>query len=73
MIFDLVKKHLKKKHAGSSRHNMEILINEEFTKMRHFSCNKIFKSCGYTMSVKFDPSVAYNENFEDFGYETFEY
>lgn len=47
IIFGIVKKHLKKNCAGSSN-NMELLINEEFTKMRQFPCRKIFKSCGYT-------------------------
>lgn len=58
IVFGLVKKHLKKKCAGS-RDDMEILVSEEFTKMRNYSCTKIFKKCGYIMNGKFDPSVAY--------------
>lgn len=73
IIFGLVKKHLKKKRAGStgSSQNMETLINEELDQMRHFACTKIFKSCGYTMSGRFNPSVAYDDNVDvnDFGYE----
>lgn len=67
IVFGLVKKHLKKKCAGS-RKDMEILVNEEFTKMRHYSCTKIFKKCGYIMSGKFDPGVSYKQDSRDFGY-----
>lgn len=68
IIFGIVKKHLKKKHAGSSN-EMEVLVNEEFTKMKSFSCTKIFKSCGYVSSGRFDRSVAYDVNPQDFGFE----
>lgn len=70
VIFGLIKKHLKKKHAGSSK-NMEALINEELTQMKDFSSTKIFKSCGYKTSGLFDPSVAYDDNIENFGFDVY--
>lgn len=66
-VFGYVKKHLKRQSARS-KNNMEILVNEEFTKMREFPCTKIFKKCGYIMSGKFDPSVAYEQNKKNFGF-----
>lgn len=66
-VFGFVKKHLKRKSAGS-KNNMEILVNEEFTRMREFRCTKIFKKCGYLMSGKFDPNIAYQQNQKDFGF-----
>lgn len=60
-MFGYVKKHLKKKHAGS-KNNMEVLVNEKFTKMREFPCTKLFKKCGYVMSGKFDPDAAYQHS-----------
>lgn len=68
VIFGLMNKHLKRKHAGSSK-DMEILINEELTKMGWYNCTNIFKSCGYTMSGRFDPSVAFEESAETFGFD----
>lgn len=67
-VFGYVKKHLKKKHAGS-KNNMEVLVNEEFTRMREFSCTKLFKKCGYVMSGKFDPDAAYQHSGKDLGFK----
>lgn len=66
-VFGFVKKHLKRKSAGS-KNNMEIMVNDEFTRMREFPCTKIFKKCGYLMSGKFDPNIAYQQNKKDFGF-----
>lgn len=68
-VFGYVKKHLKRKSAGS-RKNMELLVNEEFTKMRTFSCTKIFKKCGYVMNGQFDPEIAYRQNAKDLGFRS---
>lgn len=68
-VFGYVKKHLKRKYAGS-RNNMDVLVNEEFTKMKQFPCSKIFKKCGYVTSGKFDPDVAYHQNVKDFGFKS---
>lgn len=57
-VFGVVKKHLKKSLAGNKK-NIEIAVNEEFTKMRNYPCIKTFKKCGYIMSGKFDPKAAY--------------
>ncbi|XP_037027831.1 uncharacterized protein LOC119068368 [Bradysia coprophila] len=67
-VFGYVKKHLKRQNAGS-RNNMDILVNEEFTRMRQFPCTKIFKKCGYVLSGKFDPDTAYQQNVKDFGFK----
>lgn len=61
VIFGVVKSHLKRRCGGDSS-NMEMKVNEEFTKMKNFPCTKIFKSCGYVFSGKFDPSVAYKQD-----------
>lgn len=57
IVFGIVKKHLKKKFAKSTK-NMEFEVNAEFAKMSNFDCTSIFKSCGYVVSGRFDPSVA---------------
>lgn len=67
-VFGYVKKHLKRKSAGS-RKNMEILVAEEFMKMGSFPCTKIFKKCGYVSSGQFDPQIAYQQNVKDFGFK----
>lgn len=67
-VFGIVKKHLKRKSAGS-KNNMEVLVNEEFTKMRDFPCIKLFKKCRYFMNGKIDPNVAYEQNPKDFGFK----
>lgn len=67
-IFGVVKKHLKRSLATNKK-NIELSVNEEFTKMRNFSCTKIFKECGYIMSGKFDPKVAYEQNMKEFGFK----
>lgn len=66
-VFGYVKQHLKRKSAGS-RPNMDILVNEEFTKMRRFPCTNIFKKCGYVASGKFNPDIAYHQNAKHFGF-----
>lgn len=67
-IFGYAKTHLKRNHAGS-QHNMEVLVNEEFTNLRTFPCTKIFKKCGYVMNGKFDPEVAYQQSVKNFGFK----
>lgn len=66
-VFGIVKKHLKRKSADTMI-DMEISVNEEFTQMRDFPCTKLFKQCGYIMSGKFDPSIAYQQPGEELGY-----
>lgn len=66
-IFGYIKKHLK---SAGSRKNMEILVNEEFTKMQIFPCTKIFKKCGYIMNGQFDLEIAYQQNITDFGFQS---
>lgn len=65
ILFGIVKKHLKKTFAKSTK-NMEFQVNAEFTKMRNFDCTSIFKKCGYVMSGKFDPTVAQEQDPADF-------
>ncbi|XP_037045777.1 uncharacterized protein LOC119081138 [Bradysia coprophila] len=67
-VFGIVKKHLKRRSAGK-KIDMEILVNDEFTRMRDFSCTKLFKKCGYVMSGKFDPAVAYQQSVKDLGFK----
>lgn len=61
IIFGIVKRHLKRRCAGDTR-NMELKVNEEFTRMRNFPCTSIFKKCGYVYSGKFDSSVAHKQD-----------
>lgn len=68
IVFGVIKKHLKKTFAASTK-NMEFEVNAEFTKMRHFDCTSIFKSCGYVMSGKFDPTVAQLQDPTQFGFD----
>lgn len=68
VIFGVIKSHLKRRFGANSK-NMELKINEEFGRMRNFSCTKIFKSCGYVLSGKFDPSVAYKQDLTLFDFE----
>lgn len=66
-VFGIVKKHLKRNLAGSKK-SVELLVNEEFTRMHDFPCTKIFKKCGYIMNGKFDPTAAYEQNMKSFGF-----
>lgn len=68
IIFGIVKKHLQKKF-GKSTKNLEKLVHQEFMNMRNFDCTKIFKKCGYVNSGKFDPSIAHQQNPEEFNYK----
>lgn len=68
VIFGIIKSHLKRRFGASSK-DMERKVNEELTSMKQFSCTKIFKHCGYVLSGKFDPSVAYNQDLTLFDFE----
>lgn len=68
VIFGIIKNHLKRECAGDTS-NMEMKINEELNRMKNFRCTKIFKKCGYVLSGKFDPSVAYRQDFRLFDFE----
>lgn len=68
IIFGIVKKHLKKTFAASTK-NMEFQVNAEFTRMRNFDCTPIFRTCGYIMSGKFDPNVAQIQDPSHLGFE----
>lgn len=61
VIFGIIKSHLKRTFAGNTT-DMELKVNEELTRMKNFSCTKIFKNCGYVLSGKFDPSIGYNQD-----------
>lgn len=61
VVFGIVKSHLKRRCA-SDTNNMELRVNEEFTRMTNFSCTDIFKKCGYVFSGKFDSSVAHKQD-----------
>lgn len=68
VTFGVIKSHLKRRFGGSTK-DMEIKINEEFSSMRNFDCTKIFKNCGYVLSGKFNPSVAYSQDLSLFDFE----
>ncbi|KAG4074528.1 hypothetical protein HA402_006372 [Bradysia odoriphaga] len=68
IVFGVVKKHLKKKFAKSTK-NMEFEVNAEFTKMTNFNCTSIFKACSYVASGTFDPCVAQMQNPNQFGFK----
>lgn len=68
VIFGIIKGHLKRRF-GANSNDMELKINEEFARMKNFSCTKIFKKCGYVLSGKFDPSVAYKQDLSLFDFE----
>lgn len=67
-VFGIVKSHLKRNTAGK-KINMEIMVNDEFTRMREFPCTKLFKQCGYVMSGKFDPAIAYQQSRKNLGFK----
>lgn len=67
ILFGIVKKHLKKIFAKSTK-NMEFQVNAEFMRMRNFDSTSIFKTCGYVMSGKFDPTVAQEQDPANFGF-----
>lgn len=68
IVFGIVKKHLKKKFAKTTK-NMEFEVNAEFKRMSHFNCTSIFKSCGYVASGRFDPGVAQMQDPTQFGFD----
>lgn len=68
IIFGVIKSHLKRRFGGSTK-DMEVKVNEELSSMKHFDCTKIFKNCGYVLSGKFNPSVAYNQDLSLFDFE----